>query len=123
MKQNYKTIEQIAVWKLSHEFVLEIYQVTRVFPKHELIGLISQLRRAAVSIPSNIAEGCGRRSTKELIQFLYLARGSLGEVRYQLMLSHDLNYLSDNEYQHLFSMTDDIGKQLNGWIKSLKAKL
>jgi len=93
--RDYRKIE---VWQLSHQFVLSIYKMTKQFPKTELFGLISQIRRAAVSVPANIAEGTVRKSKKEYIKFLYTAMGSLTEVGYYLYLVHDLNYIDSNDY-------------------------
>ena len=88
----YKDLE---VWKLSMNLVVEVYQATGNFPKEELFGLVSQIRRTAVSIPSNIAEGCGRKSSKEYIQFLYISKGSLLELETQFEIAFSLKYLSD----------------------------
>jgi four helix bundle protein len=82
-----KTFRELEVWQKSHQLVLEIYRITRTFPQDERFGIVSQLRRATYSIPANIAEGFGRRSTKELIQCLAIANGSLEEVRYFVLLS------------------------------------
>ncbi len=88
--RNHKDLE---VWKVSMDFVVEIYQVTKNFPQTEIYGLTSQLRRAAVSIPSNIAEGAARKNTREFIQFLYIAQGSLSEIETQLLISERLKYI------------------------------
>ena len=85
-----KSFRDLEVWKKSHQLVLEIYRITNTFPKDERFGVISQLRRAAYSIPANMAEGFGRRSTKELLQFLAIANGSIEEIRYFIFLSCDL---------------------------------
>ncbi|MDO8269415.1 MAG: four helix bundle protein [Candidatus Levybacteria bacterium] len=117
------TVEQIPVWIKAHIFVLAIYKITNTFPKSELFGLISQIRRSSSSIPANITEGFYRNTTKELIQYLYNARGSLGESSYHLRLALDLGYISIQEYQNFKEEIDNIGKQINGWIKSLKGKI
>lgn len=122
-KNKILTVEQIPVWMKAHSFVLHIYSLTKKFPKDEIYGLISQLRRSTSSIPANISEGFYRNSTKELIQFLYNARGSLGETSYHIRLAFDLGYISEEEYVRLYKEIEAIGKQLNGWIKSLKSKL
>lgn len=92
-----KRFEDLRVWQVSHKLTLEIYRITKAFPKEELYGLVAQLRRAASSVPANIAEGYYRHTTKELIKFLYNARGSAGEVTYFLILSRDLKYISDKK--------------------------
>lgn len=115
----YKTIYEVPVFIKAHSLVLEIYLITSKFPKSEMFGLISQLRRSASSIPANITEGFYRHTRKELLQFLYNARGSLGETVYHLTLSKDLEYITEEQYNKLKLSYDDVGKQLNGWIKSL----
>ncbi len=123
MSNAYQAITEVPVWKKSHELVLKIYILTESFPKSEQFGVTSQLRRSASSIPANITEGFYRKSTKELLQFLYNARGSLGETLYHLLLSKDLHLLKDEEYQALSEGYNEVGKQLNGWIKSLRARI
>lgn len=115
----YRTVEEVPVWKLAHQLTLSVYKLTEEFPKTEQFGLVSQLRRASSSIPANITEGFYRRTTKELVQFLYTARGSLGEVIYFLLLAKDLGYMSDNQYFLLRKDAELVGSQLYGWIKSL----
>jgi four helix bundle protein len=112
----YNDTSKLIVWQKSHELVLKIYGTTKGFPKDEQFGLISQLRRAAVSIPSNIVEGKARGSNKEYKRFLLMARGSLEEVKYQLLLSRDLGYIDEKTYDEFVKMTDAIGKMLNGLI-------
>lgn len=119
----YRSVGEIPVFKAAHSLTLEIYKITSLFPKDEIFGLISQLRRSSSSIPANIAEGCGRKSTKELLQFIYVARGSYSEVHYHLLLARDLKFISDATYDSLKEKYDSIGKQLNGWIRSLKQKI
>lgn len=108
------------VWKLSHEYILSIYEDTKLFPKEELFCIVNQLRRAAISITSNIVEGISRHNTKEVIQFLYISRGSLHECDYQLFLSKDLGYISQERYNFYLNKFNDIHIQLNAWIKTLK---
>ncbi|NHM05724.1 four helix bundle protein [Flavobacterium sp. CYK-4] len=103
------------IWQLSHSFTLEIYKISANFPKEELHGLSSQIRRAATSIPTNISEGCGRSSDKEFNQFLNIAIGSSNEVEYLLILSKDLNYINIEVFESL-------GKDINQ-IKSKIYKL
>jgi four helix bundle protein len=103
--------------------VLEVYRVTSSFPKDERFGIISQLRRAASSIPANIAEGFGRRSTKELLQCLAIANGSLEEVRYFILLSHDLGYLQNEPMQSLNDQLDSVAQMISALSRSLRNKL
>ena len=92
---------KLKVWEKAHAVALEIYTVTKQFPKEENYGLTSQLRRSAASIPTNIAEGCGRGTQKELAQFLQIAMGSACEVEYLLLLSHELEYIAESEFENL----------------------
>lgn len=89
--------KKLDAWKLSMDLVVEIYNITKLFPKEELYGLTNQIRRSAVSIPSNIAEGCARKNNKETIQFLYISIGSISEVETQLLIAKKLNYVKDLE--------------------------
>jgi four helix bundle protein len=111
------------VWEKTHELVLEIYKVTAKFPKSEMYGLSNQLKRAASSVPANVVEGQSRQTTKEYIQFLYNARGSLEEVRYFLFLSLKLSFLEEDTYKELEDRYESASRMLNGLIKSLRAKL
>ncbi len=110
------------VWKKSMEMVTEIYQLTQSFPREELFGLTSQLRRSAVSIPSNIAEGQGRLSKGEFKQFLSHSRGSLNELETQLMIATNLNYLTEQDLHKLFELSSEVGRLLNGLLASIAAK-
>ena len=92
---------KLKVWQETHELVLQIYKVTASFPQSEIYGLVTQLKRAAYSVPSNIVEGQSRNTTKEYLQFLYNSRGSLEEVRYFLLLSKDLDFISVDTYETL----------------------
>lgn len=118
-----KTHKNLEVWQKAIAFVTDVYNQTGNFPKEEIYGLVSQLRRSAVSVPSNIAEGAARQSNKEFIQFLYVALGSLMELDTQLSIANNLNFLSDESLNDLQSKTDEIGKMLNGLIKYRKSKL
>lgn len=122
MVNKYKSVDEVPVFQKVHGLVLEVYKVTKAFPKEEVYGLISQLRRSSSSIPANISEGFSRNSTKELVQFLYNARGSCAETLYHLKLSKDLGYLKPDSYKFLKDGYDEVGKQLNGWISSLRRK-
>ncbi len=115
-----KTHKDLDVWKNGIELVILIYQQTKGFPKDELYGMVSQIRRAAVSIPSNIAEGAGRNHDREFIQFLYIALGSLAELDTQLLIALRLEYLKDNEYDILYESIKLIRSQISGLIRYLK---
>lgn len=114
--------ERLTVWNKAYQFALKIYKLTDGFPNKEQYRLTDQICRAALSIPSNIAEGKARQSLSEFIQFLYIARGSLEEVRCQLMFARDLGYISEQEYTEYDEEAEIVSKLLNGLIKSLKAK-
>lgn len=104
----------LEVWQKSMQFVTALYRETAAFPKQELYGITSQLRRAAVSVPSNIAEGCGRSSKKEFHLFLSHARGSLLEVETQVEIARNLGYVSEKRFRELLAKTNEIGRMLNG---------
>jgi four helix bundle protein len=116
-----RDFRKIQVWERAHHFALQIYKVTASFPKDELYGLTSQMRRAAVSIPSNIAEGCGRDSQVELARFVHIAGGSASELEYQLILAHDLGYIGNENYPELNSEINEIKRMLNGFEKAVQA--
>lgn len=97
-----------------------VYELTANYPKHELFALVSQSRRCAVSIPSNIAEGFKRKTKNDSIHFYNMAEGSLEELKYQLLLAKDLKYIADQEYQKASDLAEEAGKLINGWIKIQK---
>jgi len=111
--------KELLVWQRAMDLVTEVYRVTATFPKHERFGLVSQLPRAAVSIPSNIAEGQGRLSVGEFKQFLGHARGSLFEVETQLLIARNLGLLGEREIQELNERIAEVGRLLNGLVRSL----
>ena len=115
-----QSFTDLLVWQESHKLVLMIYQATKNFPKEELFGLTSQLRRAAVSITSNIAEGFSRQGYKEKLQFYYMALGSLTESQNQLLIAKDLNYLEQIEFNKIAKQTISVHKLLNGLIVKIK---
>ena len=117
------THKDLEVWQKAIAFVTDIYNQTSSFPKEEMYGLVSQLRRSAVSIPSNIAEGAARQSNKEYIQFLYVALGSLMELDTQLIIAKNINFISEELLIVLQLKMEEIGKMLNGLIKYRKTKL
>ena len=116
-----KTHKDLEVWKLSIRFVTEIYKITKKFPKDELYGLTSQIRRASVSIPSNIAEGAARKGEKEFIQFLYIALSSASEVETQLIIANNLDYIKTHEYDEYSNKISKICRMLSSLIKSIKS--
>jgi len=107
------------IWKLSHQFTLDIYTSTKSFPKEEIYGIVSQIRRASTSIPTNISEGCGRDSDSEFNRFLTIALGSTSEVEYLLILSKELEYIDSNTFIQLEENINIIKKK----IYTLKQKL
>ena len=110
----------LLVWQKSHELALEIYRLSRDFPREELYGLASQMRRAAVSIPSNIAEGCGRGSDPDFGRFLVIAMGSSSELEYQLLLAKDLGYVDTTMHESLERKIMEIKKMLGSLIQRVK---
>lgn len=115
-----KSFEDLEIWQLSHKLCVLIYKITNNYPKSELYSLVSQLRRAAISIPANIVEGYYRNTTKELIQFLYHSRGSCGEVIYFLILSRDLKYISYEDYNELRDEYNILIRKITAMINSLR---
>ena len=118
--QHYRQLE---VWQLAMDLAERCYQATKGFPKEELFGLTSQIRRSAVSIPANIAEGQGREHTKEFLNHLSMARGSLLELETHLMLSQRIGLLQQPELDSLLTMTDRLGRMLSGLRKALEKRL
>jgi four helix bundle protein len=110
----------LLVCRKAHELVLEIYRQTNDFPKSEVYGLTSQIRRAAASIPENIAEGCGKHGDTELARYLQIAMGSASELEYELLLAHDLKYFEQHHYQDLETRLIEVRKMLNSLIQSLR---
>jgi four helix bundle protein len=121
-KKKIKSFEDLEIWRIGHNLAVEIYKLTNTFPKSELYGIVSQLRRASTSIPANIVEGYYRNTTKELIQFLYHSRGSCGEVIYFIMLSRELNYISVEEYNKLRDSYEILIKKISAMINALIRK-
>lgn len=114
-----RAFKQLTIWQRSHALTLKIYQQTRLFPKDELFGLTSQMRRASYSIPTNIAEGSGRQSNPEMKHFLIISSGSASELQYQLILSRDLGYLSDTPFSQLTNELTEIQKMIYVFIKNM----
>ena len=116
-----KDFRELKVWEKSHHLALAVYTATARFPKDELYGLTSQIRRSCASIPANIAEGSGRNGDAELARFLQIAMGSASELEYHLLLSRDLGLLNTIEYEQLAKDTTEVKKMLASFIQKLKA--
>ena len=112
-----KKFEDLVVWQKSHRLVLETYKLTKSFPRHELFGLISQIRRSAVSVPANLAEGFRRKGKADKLRFFNISQGSLEETRYYLILANDLGYA---ETKQISKQLDEIARILNAYMKSIK---
>ena len=116
-----KDFQKLRVWNEAHQLTIQVYTITKKFPSDERFGLVSQLRRAASSIGSNLAEGCGRNSDKELARFVSIAQGSAFEVRYQMILAKDLGYLSPMEFGNIESQLLSISRMLTSFHQTLKS--
>jgi four helix bundle protein len=116
-----RDFKQLKVWQKAHASTLDIYHMSKDLPEDERFGLTSQLRRAAASMPSNIAEGCGRQTDRELAHFLSIAAGSASEVEYQLLLVKDLGYISGERHRMLDEQINEIKRMLNSFIKKVSA--
>ena len=119
-KGKIESFKDLLVWQKGVEIADELYLVTRKFPKEELFGLTSQIRRAAVSVPANIAEGWGRNRTKSYIQFIRISVGSLYELETLLTIANNQNYIDQNQKSILSDKIDDLGKMLNSLLKKLE---
>lgn len=115
-----RDFHKLGIWQRSHQLTLDVYKMSKSFPKDELFGLTSQIRRATSSIPTNIAEGCGRASNKDFAHFLQIAIGSASEVEYELLLAHDLEYINDESFIKLTSETIAIRKMIIKYQSELK---
>lgn len=114
--------QKLDVWRKAHQMTLKTYKAAEGFPQKERYRLTDQLCRSAASVPANIAEGTGRNTLKEYVQFLYTARGSIEETKYHLILSRDLGYLSSEGFDNLLGGYNEVGRMLNGLINSLKER-
>jgi four helix bundle protein len=117
-----KDFRQLQVWEKSHQLALAVYKATREFPKEELYGLTSQIRRASMSVPTNIAEGCGRYTDAEFARFLQIAMGSASETEYQLLLAKDLGFLSNELYKKLHIDVEEVKRMLASLIITIRAE-
>ena len=118
-----QSYRDLRVWQLAMDFVVEVYEATNSFPDRETYGLSSQLQRAAVSIPSNVAEGHSRASTREYLHHISIAMGSLSELETQLLIAARLGYISAEQISAFVETSDHLGRQLRNLQKSLRAKL
>jgi four helix bundle protein len=116
-----KDFRQLKVWEKSHQLALAIYKETKKFSKEELYGLTSQIRRASMSIPTNIAEGCGRNTDAEFARFLQIAMGSASETEYQLILACDLEFLPKESYEKLHNDVEEVKRMLASLLKTIRA--
>ena len=116
-----RDFHQLSVWQKSHQFTLDVYTLTRAYPKDELFGLTSQIRRSSSSIATNIAEGCGRGSDADFGRFLQMAMGSASESEYQILLSFNLNYIDENQYKQMNAKVTEIKRMLSSLISKTKA--
>ena len=115
-----RDFKELKVWDKAHRCAVEVYRTTGAFPSEERFGLVAQLRRSAASVPANIAEGCGRESDRELIRFLSIAAGSASEAEYHLLLSRDLGYLAEEDYQELVKQICEVRRMLSAFMQKLK---
>ena len=116
-----KDFRQLKVWEKSHLLALAIYKATKDFPKEELYALTSQMRRASMSIPTNIAEGCGRNTDADFARFLQMAMGSASETEYELILARDLEFLSKDKHEKLHNDVEEVKRMLASLLKTLRA--
>jgi four helix bundle protein len=114
-----KTFVELTVWQKAHSFVLLVYKNTENYPKSELFGLVSQFRRAAVSIAANIAEGYRKTGNLDKLRFMNIAQGSLEECRYYIILSNDLNYINEQSKMDLTVLVEEVSKLLNAYCKGI----
>jgi len=116
--QNYKDLK---VWAAAHQFTLDVYSATKLFPKDEMFGLTAQIRRSAASVGANIAEGCGRISQADLARFLQISLGSANETEYFLLLAKDLNYLQDDLFNTLYQQINEVKGMLISLIQKVRS--
>ena len=114
-----RAFRELKVWEKAHRLTLAVYEATRAFPKEELYGVTSQLRRASASVPANIAEGCCRNGDAEFARFLHIAMGSASELEYHCLLAHDLGLLREDDYQRLDRETAEVKRMLAAFIQKL----
>ena len=115
-----KDFRTLKVWQKSHQFALAVYKTTKNFPREELYGLTSQIRRSSMSIPTNIAEGTGRFTDKDFARFLQISMGSASEAEYQLLLARDLGFMNDEQYNALQSQIVEVKKMIASFLRTLR---
>ena len=118
--RNYRDLQ---VWTKAHQLTLDLYRLSQSFPLEEIYGLTSQLRRSAVSIGANLAEGCGRRTSAELARFVKIAMGSASEIDYHLLLSHDLGFMKSNDFTRAASALTEVRKMLTSFLSSVEEQI
>jgi four helix bundle protein len=118
-----KSHSDLVAWQKAMDLAVEVHRVSDTMPRHERFGLVSQLRRAAVSVPSNIAEGSARRTTRDFIAFLHVARGSIAAMETQMLLAQRVGYLSEQQVDSIMSRLAEVGRLLNGLIAALQRRL
>ena len=116
-----QSFRSLRVWEKAHRLTLDIYSSSKLFPREEMYGLTSQMRRASASIGMNIAEGCCRKGNVEMARFLQMAMGSASELEYQLLLAHDLDYFQDLEYEKLSAQAVEVKRMLSSLTRKVKA--
>ena len=118
--RNYRDLQ---VWKKSHNVALDLYKVSQCFPREELYGMTSQIRRAAISIGANLAEGCGRQTSGELARFVRIAMGSASELDYHLLVSRDLGFMNDNDFSRITAGLTEVRKMLTAFLSSVEEQV
>ena len=117
-----KNFRDLKVWEKAHKLTLDVYRLTRDFPREEVYGITSQIRRASSSIPANIAEGCGRGGDADFARFLQIAMGSACEVEYHALLAHDLNMLDEVDYRCIHNQVCEVKRMLTSFLQKLRAE-
>ena len=118
-----QAFRDLKVWQKAHQLTLDVYKATATFPKAEMFGLTSQMRRSSASIPANISEGCGREGPAEMARYLSMAMGSASELEYHLLLAHDLNLLSNLDYERLNAEVIEVKRMLASFIRTVKSSV
>lgn len=116
-----RSFKDLLVWQKAHQLVLKVYSVTKKFPKEEIYGLTNQIRRSSYSVPSNLAEGHKKKTIPNKLHFINIAEGSLEETKYHLILSRDLEYLTESKYSELMNDAEEVGRLLNGYEKYIES--
>lgn len=117
------SFKDLIVWQKSHQLVLAIYSITKTFPKEEIFSLTNQVRRASVSIAANISEGYKKKTIPNKLNFINIAEGSLEELKYYIILSKDLKYIDEKNYEQLYNYAEEVGRLINGYEKAISKRL